>query len=151
MNTTTRPGFTPEMHHGAKTAARCYGSGHKDTATVGTCDGCGSLVAKTKTGRIMAVGGMYGYTRTFACWGDEHVCDPQQAAAHAAYKTAKIDAGEIVKGQTVTVVKGRKVAHGTTGTVAWIGEDNYGKARVGFKTADGEMVFTATSNVEVTS
>lgn len=151
MNTTTRAGFTAEMHHGSKAAARCYGSGHKDRATYGTCDGCGTYVAKTESGRIMPAGSMYGYMHAFACWGEQHTCDPEQAAAHAAYKASKIDAGEIVKGQTVTVVKGRKVPKGTTGTVAWIGEDNYGNARVGFKTADGEMVFTAQSNVEVTS
>lgn len=151
MNTTTRPGFTAEMHHGVKAGVRCYGSGHKDSATFGTCDGCGVDVAKTESGRIMPAGGMYGYMRTFACWGDEHVCDPAQASAHAAYQSTRIESGDIIKGQTVTVVKGRKVAHGTTGTVAWIGEDNYGNERVGFKTADGEMVFTATSNVEVSA
>ena len=149
--TTTRAGFTAEMHHGSKAGVRCYGSGHKDRATYGTCDGCGSPVAKTESGRIMPVGGSYGYMRTYACWGDEHVCDPETAAAQAALKATKIDAGEIVKGQTVTVVKGRKVPVGTTGTISWIGEDNYGKARVGIRTEAGETVFTAESNVEVAS
>lgn len=151
MNTTTRQGFTAEMRNGIKAGARCYGSGHKDTATVGTCDGCGCLVAKTKSGRIMPVGRSYGYMHSFACWGNEHECDAEQAAAYAAAKTAELESGEIVKGQTVTVVKGRKVPKGTTGTIAWIGEDDWGKARVGIKTADGEMHFTAQSNVEVTS
>ena len=82
-----------------------------------------------------------------ACWSHGHECDAEAAAAYTAQRAEKIAAGEIVKGATVTVVKGRKVAHGTTGTVTWIGEDSYGKARVGFRTADGESIFTAMSNV----
>lgn len=53
------------------------------------------------------------------------------------------------KGKTVTVVRGRKVAKGTTGYVIWEGEDNYGKARVGIKDEAGEVHWTAASNCQV--
>lgn len=151
MNTMTRAGFTAEVRNGVKCGARCYGRNHRDTATLGTCDGCGWDVAKTKDGRIMPVGNSYGYMRTYACWGAQHECDPKLAALYAAEKAEQIERGDIVKGQTVTVVKGRKVPKGTTGTVIWMGEDDWGNERVGIKTADGDSVFTAKSNVEATS
>jgi hypothetical protein len=153
VNTNTQPGFTATIHHGSKAGANCYGRGraHNHPAVKGNCDGCGAEVAKTDNGRLMPVGSSYGYMYSYACWGDQHVCDPERAATYGESKAARIESGEIIKGQTVTVVKGRKVPKGTTGIVAWMGEDNYGTARVGFKTADGEMVFTAQSNVEVTN
>ncbi len=145
MNTTaTRPGFTA---HENNQYAACYGSHHRDRARVGFCDGCGAFVAKTDNGRILNVTFRNYALPQIACWSEGHECDADTAAAYTATRAAKIDAGEIVKGATVTVVKGRKVAHGTTGTVTWTGMDNYGKPRVGFRTADGEMIFTATSNV----
>ena len=52
-----------------------------------------------------------------------------------------------LKGQTVTVVKGRKVPLGTTGVCFYSGEGQWGW-RVGFKTEDGETVWTAVTNVE---
>lgn len=59
------------------------------------------------------------------------------------------------KGKTVTVVKGRKVAKGTTGTVIWVGAGksysyyDSGALRVGVKDAAGTVHWTAASNVEV--
>ena len=53
------------------------------------------------------------------------------------------------KGKVVEVVRGRKVAKGTKGTVIWYGEGNWGW-RVGFiPTGETEPVWTAASNVEV--
>lgn len=144
MNTTTRPGFTASAD---KIHIPCMGAHHRDVARYGMCDGCNWPVAKTETGRILDVSMSPTGPKSIACWSHGHVCDPGRATAYAASRAAKIAAGEIVKGATVTVVKGRKVAHGTTGTVTWIGTDSYGKPRVGFRTADGEMIFTATSNV----
>lgn len=149
MNTTTRAGFTAETTYGQKTMTGCRGAHHRDAATVGTCDGCGAYVAKTEKRRIVPVAPGRSFAWSFTCWAPTHECDPEQAAAHRVIRDAKIDAGEIVKGQTVEVVRGRKVPKGTTGTVIYIGEDGYGKSRVGIKTEDGETVFTATSNVEV--
>ena len=78
------------------------------------------------------------------------------AAAYAAYWSGQAAAAKqqeegrkrllALKGQTVTVVKGRKVPIGTTGRVFWSGEGRYGW-RVGFETADGETFWTAASNV----
>lgn len=62
------------------------------------------------------------------------------------------------KGKWVKVVRGRKVPKGTEGTVIWYGagkayswyDAKYGPPkRVGLKTADGTVHWTAASNVEV--
>lgn len=144
-----KTGFTATLRNGSKTHVSCYGANHKDAALMGTCDGCGWPVAKTETGRILNMTMSPTGPRQIACWSKGHECNPEIAAAYAAPRADKIASGEIVKGATVTVVKGRKVPLGTTGTVTWIGEDSWGKARVGFRTAEGESVFTAMSNVEV--
>jgi hypothetical protein len=60
------------------------------------------------------------------------------------------EASRVAVGKDVTVVKGRKVAKGTTGRVFWMGASTYGY-RVGLALADGSRVFTALSNVEVTN
>jgi hypothetical protein len=146
MNTTTRPGFTARAD---RLHAACMGANHHDSARMGNCDGCGFPVAKTDNGRILDVFLSARGGSTIACWSHGHVCNPEIATAYTASRAAKIDAGEIIKGAQVVVVKGRKVAHGTTGIVTWMGTDNYGKPRIGFRTADGEMIFTATSNVTV--
>ncbi len=57
--------------------------------------------------------------------------------------------GCAVKGDTVVVVKGRKVPKGTTGVVIWQGIGQYG-TRVGVKDAAGVVHWTASSNVDVT-
>lgn len=53
-----------------------------------------------------------------------------------------------LKGQTVKVVKGRKVPVGTIGDVFWVGEGKYGW-RVGFEDHEGTTHWTDVSNVEV--
>ena len=67
------------------------------------------------------------------------------AAAH--------DALMVNKGDTVEVVRGRKVPIGTTGEVIWIGADKYDrtgrKQRLGVKDGDGEVHWTAESNVRL--
>lgn len=147
MMTTERVGFTKNQEGHV---APCYGVHHKDVAVLGHCDGCGMEVAKSDDGRIMTVyyRGDW-FARKVACWAPNHECDPAQAASHQAKVVAEIEAGEIIKGQTVEVVRGRKVPKGTAGEIVWVGVDSFGKARVGIKTADGETVFTAQSNVEV--
>jgi hypothetical protein len=60
------------------------------------------------------------------------------------------------KGRKVIVVRGRKVAKGTTGIVMWYGDSKFGY-RVGIATSDSrdsrgfyaDVVWTAASNVEV--
>ena len=65
---------------------------------------------------------------------------------------------DIIKGDIVEVVRGRKVAQGTTGTVIWLGEGREsmlgtwrcGRTRLGVKDATGTVHWTAASNVLVT-
>lgn len=51
-------------------------------------------------------------------------------------------------GRRVVVVKGRKVAKGTSGRVFWYGQTQFGY-RVGIILADNSKVFTSADNVEV--
>jgi hypothetical protein len=69
-----------------------------------------------------------------------------QAAAAKAQEAAR-QRLLALKGQTVVVVKGRKVPLGTTGVCFYSGEGRYGW-RVGFETADGETVWTDVKNVK---
>lgn len=55
-----------------------------------------------------------------------------------------------MKGQEVTVIKGRKIPIGTKGIVFYSGEGQWGW-RIGFKTESGEEMWTALQNVELTS
>ena len=62
-------------------------------------------------------------------------------------------------GKTVTVVKGRKVPHGTTGNVFWMGSKCYGPygdpwgiytaIRVGIKDKDGNVYWTGLDNIQL--
>lgn len=61
---------------------------------------------------------------------------------------AEREARTPTKGKVVRVVKGRKVAVGTEGTVVWYGDGYYGK-RVGIKDAAGTVHWTAADNVTV--
>jgi len=137
--------------HADRVFALCFGTNHSDDARIGTCDGCGCAVAKTEKGRVVDV--TYASStgaRRFSCWSDSHECDPVRASMYAASRVDAIAAGAIIKGATVVVVKGRKIPVGTVGTVCWIGEDSYGKGRVGLRVED-QTIFTATTNVAVQS
>jgi hypothetical protein len=57
------------------------------------------------------------------------------------------EARRIRKGVRVVVHRGRKVPHGTTGTVIWHGTGYYGRERVGFKCDDGTVHWTDERNV----
>ena len=52
-------------------------------------------------------------------------------------------------GREVEVVRGRKVPKGVVGDVFWMGDSEWA-VRVGIRTADGTVYWTAASNVEVT-
>lgn len=58
------------------------------------------------------------------------------------------EAGRLVKGKLVEVVRGRKVPVGTKGVLIWIGASRFGD-RVGVKDEAGEVHWTAAGNVEV--
>lgn len=73
----------------------------------------------------------------------------REAKAELERTLAEIEeAKRIAKGRTVVVVRGRKVAKGTTGTVIWYADGVYGP-RVGLKDDAGTVHFTAAKNVEV--
>lgn len=85
-----------------------------------------------------------------------HYCDDTMVKIHqeelhnkAVQLAAALANGEIVKGQTVEVFKGRKVAIGTVGVVFWVAAepDKFDTIRVGFTTATGEKHFTNIANV----
>jgi hypothetical protein len=126
--------------------AWCIGVHHKDSAKIVNCERCGCWVAKVKKGYIEVRSGEYGFVMN--CWADQHVCKEENVEGWTSAKNYRIAQGEIVIGQTVTVVRGRKVPIGTTGEIRWIGEDSYGNMKVGIR-VNGEMLFTALKNVEV--
>lgn len=119
----------------------CRGANHSDELQLGYCDGCGARVTRTHRRTLIENWSRY-------CFGNAHVCDEARAEAHRAEQAAQLEAGVIVKGATVVVARGRKVAKGTTGIVFWLGTDSYGNDKLGFK-ADGESHFTATKNCDL--
>ena len=87
-----------------------------------------------------------------------HKCVPTIEAQQAffARQQAKVNqneqaikAGEIVKGQTVEVFKGRKYAKGLTGLVFWVATepDRFDVTKIGMTTDDGEKVWINIDNV----
>jgi hypothetical protein len=101
-------------------------------------------------------------------WNSKADATPEVRAAHEAWQERKREeerkaredreARTPRKGKTIRVVRGRKVPIGTVGTCIWYGEGKafswhqarYGSPmRVGLKTADGTVFWTAASNVEV--
>lgn len=126
----------------------CRGLNHSDSAATGRCDDCNQAVALIRReGKrdYLANVGYHNGGQYYYCFSVHH-CDPTMVELWTAAKAEILASGEIVKGQTVTVVKGRKVPKGTTGIVFWVGENQWGP-QVGFK-ADGETYFTALGNVE---
>jgi hypothetical protein len=73
----------------------------------------------------------------------------RQLEAEATMLAQAVANGEIVKGQTVEVFKGRKIPIGTTGVVFWVATENdtYGNIRIGFSTDNGDKHFTNITNV----
>jgi hypothetical protein len=92
-------------------------------------------------------------------WGSTPDAADELIDAHFAYaaKQAKLEAirdfnsnaHNVAKGKYCYVVAGRKVPKGTNGRIFWVGEDNYGKLKVGFNDASGGVHWTAASNVSV--
>jgi len=125
---------------------RCSGAHHSDSAKITRCESCGREIVKVRKGKINAKVSGSGYA--FTCWSDLHICSNEDVEGWTSEKNYRIAQGQIVAGQIVTVVKGRKVPIGTTGEIRWIGEDSYGNMKVGIRVNE-EMVFTALKNVEV--
>ena len=77
--------------------------------------------------------------------------DAETMAAYKKHLQDAVDAKEAATlgvGKTIEVVRGRKVAKGTTGKVFWHGVTKFGWS-VGFITDMGDKLFTAETNVQV--
>lgn len=63
---------------------------------------------------------------------------------------AQIDAGEIVKGQQVVVVKGRKFPIGTRGVIVWVANepDQFDVVKAKVLREDGEAFYCNTANLK---
>jgi hypothetical protein len=81
----------------------------------------------------------------YGAWVDARNAEAAIRRAAEAERLAEVKALEPVKGATVEVFKGRKVAKGTVGVVIWAGEGNYGP-RIGIKDADEVVHWTAATN-----
>lgn len=125
------------------TQARCHGLHHKDTGEIVICERCQAKIVQLKNGRLV---GTMDLPRYF-CWSPSHVCDPGMVEWVAQQRAAQLSSGEIVKGQTVKVVRGRNVPKGTQGSIFWTGSSAYGK-RVGIRDENGKSWFTYEKNVE---
>jgi len=64
------------------------------------------------------------------------------------FQARAIAAGEMIVGQTVEVVKGRKVPKGTISKVLWYGWNGFNES-VKLSLPDGTEVFTNVANVEI--
>lgn len=128
--------------------ADCRGINHSDAGEIVTHDRCGAEVVRREDGRIFDVelSGFY-QARKFSCYHGDHTCDAAGVAAADARRAKAAADGEITKGATVEVLKGRKVAKGTVGVVKWIGNTGYGE-RVGMAVEGNPgLVYTAATNV----
>lgn len=90
-------------------------------------------------------------------WKQPHFCSEHEIASYTeqlalweAQQAQAIASGEIVAGQRIVVVKGRKVPLGVEGTVFWVAPEanNWGVISVGFKTDAGDKHFTNITNVK---
>ncbi|MFC9432744.1 hypothetical protein [Nocardia sp. NPDC057030] len=136
----------------------CNGLNHNDSARRGRCLHCGREIAKRDDGRLYDVRHQStesGLERTFyRCYERIHACDPELAALHQAAHQRDLDAGHIVHGQHVTVVRGRKVPKGTTGTVFYAAQDTdytgNPYTRVGIRTQEGTTFFLTSEYLRAT-
>lgn len=71
-----------------------------------------------------------------------------EAARKAAHRAELEAIMRPEKGKRLEVIRGRKVPRGTVGECIWVGQSNYG-TRVGIKDANGNVHWTAITNVQV--
>jgi hypothetical protein len=138
-------------------------SNYQDEFKYVTCRNCGEdqcfWDTNKKGKRYLAIyaewEGSYGGKKSIKVW---HQCCPVRAEIYQEYLAAKaievaaaVVKGEIVKGQTIEVVKGRKVAIGTVGIVFWVSpkKDRFDVINVGFTTTAGDKHFINIDNVQV--
>lgn len=148
----TTTNFRPDTN---ATHVHCMGSGHRDSAKLGTCTSCGVVVVKTDKGRILDLNARYNaadrHVEDYACWQPSHECNEELVALHARVTARALEAGDLIIGQHVTVTKGRKVAKGTEGIIRWIGESSFGLRFALEVEGVADRVFIAATNVTATN
>jgi hypothetical protein len=124
------------------------------------CSKCGRTVVKceSKSGKIYVasieiVSSQYAdYSARGKAIYPVHECDEKEIVKYQELLKRQLAEGQIVKGQKVVVVKGRKVAKGTQGEIFWLGYETWnGESilkRVGLITAVGEKLFVSSEYVE---
>jgi hypothetical protein len=124
------------------------------------CSKCGRTVVKceSKSGKIYVasieiVSSQYAdYSARGKAIYPVHECDEREIVKYQELLKRQLAEGQIVKGQKVVVVKGRKVAKGTQGEIFWLGYETWnGESilkRVGLITAVGEKLFVSSEYVE---
>ena len=124
------------------------------------CFKCGRTVVKceSKGGKIYVasievVSSQYAdYTARGKAIYPVQECDESEIVKYQEFLKRQLAEGQIVKGQKVIVVKGRKVAKGTEGEIFWLGYETWnGESilkRVGIVVQSGEKVFVSSEYVE---
>jgi hypothetical protein len=124
------------------------------------CFKCGRTVVKceSKSGKIYVasieiVSSQYAdYSARGKAIYPVHECDEKEVVKYQELLKRQLAEGQIVKGQKVVVVKGRKVAKGTQGEIFWLGYETWnGESilkRVGIVTTLGEKLFVSSEYVE---
>jgi hypothetical protein len=124
------------------------------------CFKCGRTVVKceSKSGKIYVasieiVSSQYAdYSARGKAIYPVHECDEKEIVKYQEFLKSQLAEGQIVKGQKVVVVKGRKVAKGTQGEIFWLGYETWnGESilkRVGIVTTVGEKLFVSSEYVE---
>lgn len=100
---------------------------------------------------ILEVDAPDGIKAYYECWKamkeEEARVAAEKARVAREAERAAAAAKEPRKGRKIKVVRGRKVPVGTVGECIWVGHGDYG-LRVGLKTTDGTVHWTAAKNVE---
>ena len=124
------------------------------------CFKCGREVVKCESkGGKFYIASVEIVSSRFADYGDRgkaiypvHKCDENEIVQHQEFLQSQLAEGQIVKGQKVVVVKGRKVAKGTEGEIFWLGYETWnGESilkRVGIVLESGEKVFVSSEYLE---
>ena len=124
------------------------------------CFKCGRITVKCESksgkfyiGNIEIVSSQYAdYSARGKAIYPVHECDEREIVKYQELLKSQLAKGQIVKGQKVVVVKGRKVAKGTQGEIFWLGYETWnGESilkRVGIVTTVGEKLFVSSEYVE---
>lgn len=132
---------------------RCNGVNHSDQGKITKCKRCGAYVARREDGKIFGVRCYtteYGNERfNFSCYVPAHRCDSDRVEAYQAAVQRSIEKGQMVPGQSVVVARGRKVPQGTTGTITWVGEGEWGERARVQPGNGGKAFFIPTKNLDV--